>query len=99
MACLCLAMKMFVHRQVHTNHLLALHFMPLFFHSCVHVAVACQLLAVQFLTNSAACVQRLNSELINHDAVTRLLVPKQVAFVIWSITVFALIFKVVNSFP
>jgi len=77
MACLCFAIKMFAYRQVHRNHLLNLYFIPLiFFHSCVRVAVACQLLAVQFLVNAAACIQRLNSELINQNVVTTLLVPK-----------------------
>lgn len=52
MACLCFAIKMFAHCQVHKNHLLDLDFIPLIsFHSCVHVAVACHLLAAQFLTN------------------------------------------------
>lgn len=57
----------------------------------MHVAVTCELLAVQFLINTAACTQWLNSELINQSILTRLLVPKQVAFVIWGIVVFALI--------
>lgn len=65
----------------------------------MRVAVACESLAVQLLINVAACIQWLNSELINQNDVTRLLEPKQVAFVIWGITVFALIwFEVVNSF-
>lgn len=65
----------------------------------MHVAVACELLAIQFLINAAACIQWLNSELINQNVLTRLLMPKQVAFVIWGIIVFALIwFEVANSF-
>lgn len=59
MACLCFAIKMFAYCQVHKNHLLNLYFIPLifFFHSCLRVAVACQLLAVRFLINAAASIQ------------------------------------------
>lgn len=58
MACLCFVIKMFAYRQVHKNHLLNLYFIPLiFFHPSMHVAVTCELLAVQFLINAAACIQ------------------------------------------